>query len=469
EARKAAPKVAPKAAERGDFAGDPQVLEFAAHSSFMQGREEAHLDRHVIVKDLLAAGKALKTPLQLEKPVALFAVYGGHFGPKCSEFAAQNFHKKLLPRLAKLSGTARSLAESLCEALSASVEDVDAEFLQKFRTDRSGCCCCVALLVGTGLFVARLGLPALLCGAGSLDFLAPADLDAEAPRIAAAKGQLLEVAPGVRHVASADFEQRLKEFRVQQASGLGCSAAAPCSSPFSRALGDRDLKPVVSASAQVEVMWLQSSHSALALYCDGIAEAMSCEEVAAALRGASGAEKRAPAQLTQEAYTRGSAQNLTAIIVYFRWPAPKTQPAPTPKPQPPQPTQQPPKPEPAAPKPAPQPERKRPMSACELRDLKAARRGSRREEESRTDDATLSDLITPSSSCLQADPQLLLLSAGPLLVDEDGDLAHAFLAEDASRGLAPAEGFAPAWPPSGERPEMARRLVAKGSKQMFFL
>ena len=53
--------------------------------------------------------------------------------------------------------------------------------------------------------------------------------------------------------------------------------------------------------------------------------------------------------------------------MYFRWPAPKTQPAPTPKPQPPQPTQQPPKPEPAAPKPAPQPERKRPMSACELR------------------------------------------------------------------------------------------------------
>ena len=41
--------------------------------------------------------------------------------------------------------------------------------------------------------------------AGSLDFLAPADLDAEAPRIAAAKGQLLEVAPGVRHARSSEL------------------------------------------------------------------------------------------------------------------------------------------------------------------------------------------------------------------------------------------------------------------------
>eukprot|EP00435_Cladocopium_sp_Y103_P026040 s1304_g6.t1 len=53
------------ASQAGDFVGEKQVLEFACDASFMQGREEVHLNRHVVVKDLVAAAKAFKMPLSL--------------------------------------------------------------------------------------------------------------------------------------------------------------------------------------------------------------------------------------------------------------------------------------------------------------------------------------------------------------------------------------------------------------------
>ncbi|CAK9109238.1 unnamed protein product [Durusdinium trenchii] len=106
-----AAKVAKAANQSGEFVGDKQVM----------------------VKDLLAASKALKMPL-------------------CSEFAAQNFHKKLLPRLGKARNE-EQIRESLVEALA----DLDKEFLTKFRTDRSGCCAQLALLVGRKLYLVQLG------------------------------------------------------------------------------------------------------------------------------------------------------------------------------------------------------------------------------------------------------------------------------------------------------------------------
>lgn len=152
-----------------------------------------------------------------------------------------------------------------------------------------------------------------------------------------AGGQLLEVAPGVRHVASAEFEQRLKEYRIQMAQGLGCTLAPPSTSPFSRALGNRELKPMVSAKPEVHVLSLEPSHTALALYCDGISEVMSSEEIAKALNQLRGQEKRAPGRLAQDAYNRGSEQNLTAISVFFRFPKRGARAFPEPRPAPPAP------------------------------------------------------------------------------------------------------------------------------------
>ncbi|OLP80949.1 putative protein phosphatase 2C 45, partial [Symbiodinium microadriaticum] len=229
----------PKAAA---FTGNAEVFEFAAESSFMQGRDEFHLDRHVMVKDLVAAAKAMKMPIDaMDKPVALFAVYDGHFGPKCAEFCAQNFHKKLLPRLTKISALRdQTVEEQVRASITAATADLDTEFLSKFRTDRSGSCLQLALLSGRRLFSCGLGVGnSLLCSSEGPDEAlhgsVGTDTPSEVQRIEAAGGGVMEVAPDVLHVVGADFEKRLKEFRIQSASGLGCSLAAPMTSPFPRA------------------------------------------------------------------------------------------------------------------------------------------------------------------------------------------------------------------------------------------
>ncbi|CAK9109154.1 unnamed protein product [Durusdinium trenchii] len=410
-----AAKVAKAANQSGEFVGDKQVLEFACDASFMQGREEGHLDRHVMVKDLLAASKALKMPLSLEKPVALFSIYDGHFGTKCSEFAAQNFHKKLLPRLGKARNE-EQIRESLVEALA----DLDKEFLTKFRTDRSGCCAQLALLVGRKLYLVQLGSGGAMLseGDGGCRVFAAGELDVEEDRIRQAGGQLLEVAPGVNHVASANFENRLKEYRIQLASGLGCTLTPPMTSPFPRALGDRELKPIVSVKPEVHVLPLEPNHRAFTLYCDGIAEVMSPEDIDVLLKSMPGQEKGAPGRLTQDAYNRGSEQNLTAITVFFRFPAKRSHAEAFPEetPRTPQTTAT-----------APEAKLPPPRTAQDLRDLKAARRSSE-QERSRHQEAPQIIVYCPQENKVHS----LLEQAGMLFEDVDGDVAHEFLEEDAN-------------------------------------
>lgn len=426
------------ASQAGDFVGEKQVLEFACDASFMQGREEVHLNRHVVVKDLVAAAKAFKMPLSLEKPVALFAVYDGHVGPKCSEFSAQNFHKKLLPRLCK-AAKEEEIKESLVQALA----DLDHEFVSKFRTDRSGCCVQLALLVGRKLWLAQLGTGgALLCEGDHGGFSAfEPDLEMEEERIQKAGGQLLEVAPGVRHVASADFEQRLKEYRIQMAQGLGCTLAPPSTSPFSRALGNRELKPIVSAKPEVHVLSLEPSHTAFALYCDGISEAMSSEEIAKALNQLRGQEKRAPGRLAQDAYNRGSEQNLTAITVFFRFPKrghtrafaePRAPPGPSVAPgrAEPEPPLKAAKveqvPEPAEPAP-----KSKAVTQDDLREIRAARREKREQSQNK---APQNEHLFVHVQNKEKGERHLLEAAGQLFEDEDGHVAHEFL-EECPEGL----------------------------------
>eukprot|EP00439_Symbiodinium_sp_Y106_P063586 s484_g9.t2 len=445
----------PKAAA---FSGNAEVFEFAAESSFMQGRDEFHLDRHVMVKDLLAAAKAMKMPIDaLDKPVALFAVYDGHFGPKCAEFCAQNFHKKLLPRLTKISALRdQTVEEQVRASITAAIADLDMEFLSKFRTDRSGSCLQLALLSGRRLFSCGLGVGnCLLCSSEGPDealhgSVGP-DTPSEVQRLEAAGGGVMEVAPDVLHVVGADFEKRLKEFRIQSASGLGCSLAAPMTSPFPRALGDRELKmpeKVVLAEPEVRTLWLDRSHVALALYCDGIAEHIPAEELAALLRRSCGSERRAAAELTQEAFNRGSEQNLTAITVYFRWPTKRSHdqvspPAEAPaakRPikaaeEPPKPTeaQKLPRPSDASPTPAPAPAppAKRPvLTADDVRREKASRRMHRPYERVPSPSPTPLAIIEEQICGDKAEHALKILRiSGPLYEDDDGDVAHEFLDE----------------------------------------
>eukprot|EP00434_Breviolum_minutum_P046540 symbB.v1.2.042170.t1/scaffold9389.1/size3413/1 len=117
----------------------------------------------------------------------------------------------------------------------------------------------------------------------------------------------------------------MREIRRQQALGMGFAGKEPVALAVSRAIGDRDFKAVTGKAlltAQPDVR----THMSMALMCDGISDVMRDEEICAELEmrrpGPPDPVKRcriACGALVQEAYKRGSEDNLTVIFVRFQW------------------------------------------------------------------------------------------------------------------------------------------------------
>eukprot|EP00928_Gymnodinium_smaydae_P083027 TRINITY_DN662_c4_g1_i1.p1 TRINITY_DN662_c4_g1~~TRINITY_DN662_c4_g1_i1.p1 ORF type:complete len:793 (+),score=236.15 TRINITY_DN662_c4_g1_i1:93-2471(+) len=310
-----------------------------ADSCVMQGRRPKQEDRHVKVPDLTKAAKALKMPIDhLEQPCAFFAVYDGHQGHLCAEFVAKNFHLRLLKRLSAEQNPEAWTDERFCATFRDVCEELDAEFLAKFRTAPDGCTVCVVLLTGTRCTVAWVGdSGCLLARRTSTGHLAAVSLTedhrpsdkSEADRIKKAGGLIVDLGY-TKRVAHQGYEERIRELRRAQAQGLGCIGKEPIALAVSRALGDREFKAVTGKALliptpSVRCVRLEPSHLFLSLMCDGIFDVMKPEDVveelgeireladpAADVRSACGA-------LVQEAYKRGSADNLTTIMVRLNW------------------------------------------------------------------------------------------------------------------------------------------------------
>eukprot|EP00928_Gymnodinium_smaydae_P035075 TRINITY_DN24746_c0_g1_i1.p1 TRINITY_DN24746_c0_g1~~TRINITY_DN24746_c0_g1_i1.p1 ORF type:complete len:467 (-),score=44.21 TRINITY_DN24746_c0_g1_i1:105-1457(-) len=418
------------------------AIAFDVESRYMQGRIDAQFDRHVVVKDLAKASKAMKMPLKLfDEPLSLFSIFDGHGGPKCSEHAAQNFHKKLVPRLAKISpGCARSLEKHIRNALNTSLVELDTDFLARHRTDRSGCCVQIALLVGTQLYIAALGSArAILCVEDDRSgmtwrcsaFNQPhvAKNEQELERVRVAGGTIVEVSPGVKHIAPADYEVRMKEYRMQCASGLGVGTSAPSTCRFTRSLGNRDLKKPYSgvvAEPEVHVVELGHQHRVLALFSDGIADVLADSEIAATLHYNSTDVKRGISEMVQDAYNRGGEDNLTAVVVHLKWSTCKKRVRNV--------CTQPPKPADDScmgveQSPAPVTTR----STKSAVDLKREAKLRRKEHPSTEPTGALHGFAIRETEGPLPDweehQRKLFLSNGPLFEDSDGDIAHAFYEE----------------------------------------
>jgi serine/threonine protein phosphatase PrpC len=301
----------------------------------MQGRRPKQEDRHVKIPDLTKAAKALKMPIDhLDQPCAFFAVYDGHQGHLCAEFIAKGFHGKLLKKLSANTDGTFWTDEKIKGVLSEILEELDAEFLAKFRTAPDGCTVVVSLVTGERLFVAWVGdSQCLLCRKAledGMDVVALTEdhrpsATAEADRVKQAGGVIVNLGfgTGVPHVAHPGYEERVREMRREQALGLGTKGKEPVAMPVSRALGDREFKAVTGRALLVPTpgvtsLALTRSDSCIALMCDGITNVMTKDDVFDELlaevdvRAACGA-------LVQEAYKRESQDNLTVILVRLAW------------------------------------------------------------------------------------------------------------------------------------------------------
>lgn len=155
----------------------PFIFRAASASCVRRGGK---LDRAVLLNDITRIARlALKIPLSfVDRPACAYAVFQGLRSAESAQWCAENFHKKLLQRLAKKIHTYD--VDELQEILRNTIDELDEELLRSSHAF-SGCSALIALILGNKLSVAGVGqvravlLPdigpprSLLACAGSLD------------------------------------------------------------------------------------------------------------------------------------------------------------------------------------------------------------------------------------------------------------------------------------------------------------
>lgn len=318
----------------------PPRFRLVPGSASVQGMRASQEDRHVKIPDLAKAAQALKMPVKhLGDPCALFAVFDGHQGHRCSDFAARGLHLRLLKRL-----TAEPQDgwddERLCAAMKGAFEDLDAEFLTRHRTAPDGSTAVAALIAGGRLVLAHAGdSRGILCRKVNGEVqVAEFTKDhrcsnpAEVERIRQSGGEVVDVGDGAWRVAKSGYDERVRDIIRAEQQGLGMIGKPPVALAVCRALGDREFKAVtgggdvVTATPEVQCIHLTEEHAFLTMMSDGVTDVLSNEEVAAELSRVRDPDadpetdaRAACGALLQEAMRRGSGDNLTAVLVRFVW------------------------------------------------------------------------------------------------------------------------------------------------------
>lgn len=225
---------------------------------------------------------------QTGEEVGCFGVFDGHGGPNAADFVRQNLFDSLLKNSKFTSDLGTALVESFV--------DTDQRYLQADAgTSRDdGCTAVTAVLHRKRLVVANVGdSRAVLSRNGQA---VPLSEDHKPNRID--ERQRIESAGGVVVWAGT--------WRVGGVLAV------------SRAFGDRLLKRYVVAMPDITEQELESHDEALILASDGLWDVISNQDAAALIKDCKDAEKAAK-KLTDEAYCRGSNDNISCIVVRFNF------------------------------------------------------------------------------------------------------------------------------------------------------
>jgi len=304
-------------------------------SCSMQGLRNTQEDRHVKVANFTKAARALKMPIDhLRQPCAFAAVYDGHCGHACSDFAAKGFHMKLLKKLSADTNPSAWTDDRIEGALRATCEELDAEFLAKYRTAKDGTTVVAALVVGERCFVAWAGDSRGIACREELDGTWSAleltqdhrpTSESEAQRIVADGGEVVQLDDCCLRVAQKGYQDRVLEIIRAEQQGLGMIGKPPVAMAVSRSLGDRDFKKttrgtdIITATPEVHMLRLDASIKFVALMSDGITDTMMNEEMVGLLDRHGSEGNSACKSLVQEALARGSSDNVTVVLARFEW------------------------------------------------------------------------------------------------------------------------------------------------------
>ncbi|KAG0557660.1 hypothetical protein KC19_11G147300 [Ceratodon purpureus] len=218
--------------------------------------------------------------------VGLFGVFDGHGGSRAADYVKQNLFKNLLEHPQFVSDTKLAIAETY--------KQTDQEYLKAENNQHrdAGSTASTAVLVGDRLLVANVGdSRAVICIAGKA------------------------IALSTDHKPNRTDERQ----RIEDAGGVvmwsgtwrvgGVLAV-------SRAFGDRLLKKYVVAEPEIQEETINSEVEFLLLASDGLWDVVSNQDAVTMVQNVQDAEEAAK-RLTEEAYKKGSADNITCVVIRF--------------------------------------------------------------------------------------------------------------------------------------------------------
>ncbi|CAI0438609.1 unnamed protein product [Linum tenue] len=225
--------------------------------------------------------------------VGLFGVFDGHGGARAAEYVKQNLFSNLINHPKFISDTKSAIADAY--------NHTDSEFLKSEITQNrdAGSTASTAILVGDRLLVANVGdSRAVICRGGNAIAVSrdhKPDQTDERQRIEDAGGFVMWAA--------------LKS-KIAGTWRVGGVLAV------SRAFGDRLLKQYVVADPEIQEEKVDSSLEFLILASDGLWDVVTNEEAVEMTKPIEDPEQ-ASKRLLHEAYQRGSADNITCVVVRF--------------------------------------------------------------------------------------------------------------------------------------------------------
>ncbi|KAG7037666.1 putative protein phosphatase 2C 59 [Cucurbita argyrosperma subsp. argyrosperma] len=246
--------------------------------------------------------------------VGLFGVFDGHGGARAAEYVKHNLFSNLISHPKFISDTKSAIADAY--------NHTDTEFLksENHQNRDAGSTASTAILVGDRLLVANVGdSRAVICRGGTAIAVSrdhKPDQTDERRRIEDAGGFVMWAGEVIT-----SFSMTLKKewlfvsFYSLEVARAGTWRVGGVLA-VSRAFGDRLLKQYVVADPEIQEEKIDSSLEFLILASDGLWDVVTNEEAVAMTKPIPDPEEAAK-RLMLEAYQRGSADNITCVVVRF--------------------------------------------------------------------------------------------------------------------------------------------------------
>ncbi|XP_010533986.1 PREDICTED: probable protein phosphatase 2C 11 [Tarenaya hassleriana] len=217
--------------------------------------------------------------------VAFFGVFDGHGGARTAAYLKDNLFKNLISHPGFIKDTKTAIVEAF--------KQTDEEYLneEKGQQKNAGSTASTALLLGNKLIVANVG---------------------DSRVVASRSGSAVPLS--IDHKPDRSDERQ----RIEEAGGFIIWAGTWRVGGIlavSRAFGDKQLKPYVIAEPEIQEEDI-STVEFIIIASDGLWNVMSNKDAVAIARDILDTEA-ASRKLVQEAYARGSCDNITCIVVRF--------------------------------------------------------------------------------------------------------------------------------------------------------